>query len=146
MRPIRRSEHETRVEMMPLIDVVFLLLTFFIYAMVLMVRAEVLPVPLESYVSGTPAEPRPSISVTIAVDGNIYVNRTIVDLEGVATAVSNELENEPGAAIYVVVEDGEASVDRGPLLTGTWDKLRHEGLEIFLVGAPKKEEVINGVP
>ena len=48
MRPLRRSEHETRVEMMPLIDVVFLLLTFFIYAMVLMVRAEVLPVPLES--------------------------------------------------------------------------------------------------
>ena len=41
MRPLRRSEHETRVEMMPLIDVVFLLLTFFIYAMVLMVRAEV---------------------------------------------------------------------------------------------------------
>ncbi len=30
MRPIRRTEHETRVEMMPLIDVVFVLLTFFI--------------------------------------------------------------------------------------------------------------------
>jgi len=146
MRPLRRSEHETRVEMMPLIDVVFLLLTFFIYAMVLMVRAEVLPVPLESYVSGTPAEPRPSISVTIAVDGNIYVNKTIVDLDGVALAVSKELEDEPEGVIYVVVEDGEATVDRGPLLTGTWDTLRHEGLEIFLVGAPKQEETLDGAP
>ena len=51
MRPLRRTDHDTRVEMMPLIDVGFLLLTFFIYAMVLMVRAEVLPVPLESYAS-----------------------------------------------------------------------------------------------
>ncbi len=146
MRPIRRSEYETRVEMMPLIDVIFLLLTFFIYAMVLMVRAEVLPVPLESYASGAPAEPRTSISVTIGVDGNIYVNRDIVGLERIAETVQHELKDDPNAAIYVVVEDGEASVDRGPLLTGTWDALRHEGLEIFLVGAPKPSEDSNHVP
>jgi len=146
MRPLRRSEHETRVEIMPLIDVVFLLLTFFIYAMVLMVRAEVLPVPLESYVSGTTAEPRSTISVTIAVDGNIYVNQTIVTLDEVARAVSEELEQEPKAAIYVVVEDGDAAVDRGPLLTGTWDRLRHQGLELFLVGAPKQVEPTDVTP
>ena len=146
MRPLRRSEHETRVEIMPLIDVVFLLLTFFIYAMVLMVRAEVLPVPLESYVSGTTAEPRSTISVTIAVDGNIYVNQTIVTLDEVARAVSEELEQEPKAAIYIVVEDGDAAVDRGPLLTGTWDRLRHQGLELFLVGAPKQVESTDVTP
>ncbi len=138
MRPIRRSEHETRVEMMPLIDVVFLLLTFFIYAMVLMVRAEVLPVPLESYVSSAPAEPRASIAVTIAIDGNIYVNEKVVLPGEVGDEVSDALQRDPNAAIYFVVEDGEANVDRGPLLTSTWDELRNQGLEIFLVGAPKE--------
>ena len=146
MRPLRRNEHETRIEIMPLIDVVFLLLTFFIYAMVLMVRAEVLPVPLESYVSGATAEPRSTISVTIAVDGNIYVNQTIVTLDEVVRAVSEELEQEPKAAIYIVVEDGDAAVDRGPLLTGTWDRLRHQGLELFLVGAPKQVEPTDVTP
>ena len=140
MRAIRRTEHETRIEMMPLIDVVFLLLTFFIYAMVLMVRAEVLPVPLESYESGVAAEPRSSISVTIAVDGNIYVGQTVVSLDDVAQTVNMKLVENPGAAIYLVVEDGEAIVDRGPLLTGTWDQLRLTGLEIFLVGAPDVED------
>lgn len=139
MRPIRRTEHDTRIEMMPLIDIVFLLLTFFIYAMVLMVRAEVLPVPLESYVSGTQAETRASISVTIAVDGNIYVGKTIVPIEQVATTVAQQHETSPDAVIYLVVEDGEAVVDRGPLLTGTWDQLRNAGLEIFLVGAPTEK-------
>ena len=146
MRPLRRTEHEARVEILPLIDVVFLLLTFFIYAMVLMVRTEILPVPLESYVSGTKAEPRPSISVTLAVDGNIYVGKTIVTLENVASAVIEKQDVKPNSAIYLVVEDGEAVVDRGPLLTGTLDQLRSKGLEIFLVGAPVSKENFDDVP
>jgi biopolymer transport protein ExbD len=141
MRPLRRTKHETRIEMMPLIDVVFLLLTFFIYAMVLMVRAEVLPVPLESYDSGVAAVPRSSISVTIAVDGNIYVGRSIVLPQDVGQAVIRKLEDNPDAVIYLIVEDGEAIVDRGPLLTGTWDQLRKNGLEIFLVGTPDVEDL-----
>ncbi len=139
MRPLRRTEHDTRIEMMPLIDVVFLLLTFFIYSMVLMVRAEVLPVPLESYVSGSTAEPRQTISVTIAIDGNIYIGETVVPLENVAERVKEQHEAMPESVVYLVVEDGEAIVDRGPLLTGTWDQLRNAGLEIFLVGAPTLE-------
>ncbi len=146
MRPIRRTDYETRVEMMPLIDVVFLLLTFFVYAMVLMVRAEVLPVPLESYVSGTAAEPRQSISITIAVDGKIYVGKEIVQLSEVAQKVIEKTIETPESAIYLVVEDGESDTDRGPILTGTWDQLRNHGLEIFLVGAPNEEEPINDDP
>ena len=143
MRPIRRTDYDTRIEMMPLIDVIFLLLTFFIYAMVLMVRVEILPVPLESYISGTTAEPRQTISVTIAVDGNIYVGQTIVQLSNVAKVVAQQRETSPESAVYLVVEDGEAIVDRGPLLTGTWDQLRNAGLEIFLVGAPKPQGETN---
>lgn len=131
---------------MPLIDVVFLLLTFFIYAMVLMVRAEVLPVPLESYISGEAAEPRSTISITIAIDGNIYVGQTVVPLAGVVQEVLTKVQEKPDAAIYLVVEAGDAAVDRGPLLTGTWDQLRSQGLEIFLVGAPSNLEKVKNVP
>ena len=143
MRPIRRTEHDARIELMPLIDVIFLLLTFFIYAMVLMVRAEILPVPLESYISGTQAETRPTISVTIAVDGNIYVGKTVVKLADIAETITQQIDGSPDTAIYLVVEDGEAIVDRGPLLTGTWDQLRNAGLELFLVGAPQNKSSNN---
>ena len=51
MFTIRRTDHEARVEIMPLIDVIFLLLTFFIYAMVLMVRAALLPVEMHGFSS-----------------------------------------------------------------------------------------------
>jgi len=139
MRPLRRTEHNTRIEVMPLIDVVFLLLTFFIYAMVLMVRAEVLPVPFESYVSGETAKPQPVVSITLAVDGNIYVGTTVVTLDHLVDAVNMTLRKKPEAALYLVMEDGHSIVDRGPLLTGAWDRLRTENLEVFLVGAPSEE-------
>ena len=133
MRPLRRTEHDTRIEIMPLIDVVFLLLTFFIYAMVLMVRAEVLPVPFESYISGEPATPKQAVSITIAVDGNLYVGTNVVTLDG--------LIEKPEAVLYLVMEDGHSVVDRGPLLTGAWDRLHAENLEVFLVGAPNEESL-----
>ena len=104
MRPLRRTEHEARIEIMPLIDVVFLLLTFFIYAMVLMVRAEVLPVPLESYVSGTPAEPRPTISVTLAIDGNIYVGTSIVMLNDRSEEHTSELQSRRNLVCRLLLE------------------------------------------
>lgn len=141
MRPLRRTEHDTRIEIMPLIDVVFLLLTFFIYAMVLMVRAEVLPVPFESYISGEAATPKQAVSITIAVDGNLYVGTNVVTLDGLIKSVRSKLSEKPEAVLYLIMEDGHSVVDRGPLLTGAWDRLREENLEVFLVGAPNEESI-----
>ena len=141
MRPLRRTEHDTRIEVMPLIDVVFLLLTFFIYAMVLMVRAEVLPVPFESYISGELATPKQVVSITIAVDGNVYVGTNVVTLDGLIKSVRSKLSEKPEAVLYLVMEDGHSVVDRGPLLTGVWDRLHAENLKVFLVGAPKEESL-----
>ena len=66
MRALRRPQHETRIEIMPLIDVIFLLLTFFIYAMVLMVRAELLPVEMHAFASGEPAQVPPAVAITMS--------------------------------------------------------------------------------
>jgi len=140
MRPLRRTEHDTRVEIMPLIDVVFLLLTFFIYAMVLMVRVEVLPVPFESYISGETATPKPAISITIAIDGNMYIGTTVVTLDELVESVRSKLMDKPESVLYLVMEDGHSVVDRGPLLTGAWDRLRAVNLEVFLVGSPSEEK------
>ncbi len=144
MRSLRRTEHDTRVEIMPLIDVVFLLLTFFIYAMVLMIRAEVLPVPFETYISGEAATPKPAVSITIAVDGNIYVGTKVVTLDELIVAVHEKIAEKPETSLYLVMEDGQSIVDRGPLLTGAWDRLRSEKLEVLLVGSANKEPVNDG--
>ena len=75
MRPIRHYDDEVRLELTPLIDVVFLLLTFFIFSMVMMVRANVLPVELVGIASAETAGDNLAAAITIDRDGHYYFNR-----------------------------------------------------------------------
>jgi biopolymer transport protein ExbD len=136
MLTLRRPEPETRIELMPLIDVIFLILTFFIYAMVLMVQVDVVPVPMESYISGEKADPVPATSITIDLDGSIYVGQQVTALENVQSAIQSLLKEKPDTAIYLVMAAGDGDIDRGPILTSLWDRLRESGIEIKLVGQP----------
>jgi biopolymer transport protein ExbD len=69
-----------RIEMLPLIDIVFLLLIFFIYAMLSMAVHRSLPVSLP--VSST-AEIHTELNLTVTVknSGQIFIDRAKVSLE-----------------------------------------------------------------
>ncbi|MAT81092.1 MAG: hypothetical protein CMJ29_05540 [Phycisphaerae bacterium] len=138
MLRLRREELEPRIELMPLIDVIFLILTFFIYAMVLMVRVDVLPVPLETYASSDEPKSTPAVGITLRLDGSIYVGHDEVGLNNVLQSVQQVLEDEPGTIVYLVMEDGNGTVDRGPILTGLWDSLHLAGIDIQLVGQDRE--------
>jgi biopolymer transport protein ExbD len=68
--PARRP----RIEMLPLIDIVFLLLVFFIYAMLSMAVHRGLPVSLPES-STAKIEKELLLSVTVAADGTIYLDK-----------------------------------------------------------------------
>jgi biopolymer transport protein ExbD len=137
MISLRRSAHETRVEIMPLIDVIFLLLTFFIYAMVLMVRAELMPIPLQSYLSGERATPKPAVTVSITLDGGAHFNRDPIEIVDIIERIRTAQAMEPDTVVYIALEDGEGEIDRGPLLTSLIDQLTTASIEFSLVGRPK---------
>ena len=140
MLRLRRAEPDMRIELMPLIDVIFLILTFFIYAMVLMVRVDMVPVPLESYASGESPEADPAIAVTLRLDGSIYVGQDDTGLNGMLDSIKASQAENPELVIYLAVEAGEGSTDRGPLLTSVWDRLNRAGIDIKLVGQPSGEQ------
>lgn len=125
------------MEIMPLIDVIFLMLTFFIYALVLMVPIELLPVPLQTFASGEPAQPAPLVTVTIALDGRLFVNREPVAMELIPERLTQAVANDPRTVLAIALADGQGEVDRAPILTELWDNLEGLGLEVNLVGAPK---------
>ena len=83
------SGYETkkaRVEMLPLIDVVFLLLVFFIYAMVSMVVHRGIKVDLPQ--AGTAAMERDDfISITLDAENRLFLNAEPIEPELVAAKV-----------------------------------------------------------
>jgi biopolymer transport protein ExbD len=138
MRQLRRPQHETRVEIMPLIDVIFLLLTFFIYAMVLMVRAELLPVEMHAFASGEPAKVPPAIAITIDRNGSLFFNREQIAMSAVLQRLQAVRAADPETVIYVAAE-ATGTLDRLPTFLDLYDQLAHAGLNIKLVGSPKPE-------
>lgn len=112
MAHIRRTSPEPRMEMTPLIDVVFLLLTFFIFAMVMMVRANVLDLKLPDLASAEHADQTPLIAVSLDTQGQLYIDSEPVAWEEFVAVLSDRQKARPDAHIAVAVDtDGGARAD-----------------------------------
>ena len=120
-----------------MIDVIFLLLVFFIYAMVLMVRVDLVPMELHSFQTGQPAEPAPAATISIDLDGNVFLDRKPIDLDELADSVNERTIIDPATVVYLAVAEGPSNTDRAPVLQDVWDRLRPTGVTINLVGRPK---------
>jgi biopolymer transport protein ExbD len=77
------SSRKARIDMLPLIDIVFLLLVFFIYAMLSMAVHHALPVALPISTTA-PLDKQVNLSITIDVDGNVFVDEQPVALSVLA--------------------------------------------------------------
>jgi biopolymer transport protein ExbD len=137
----RDTSLEPRLEIMPLLDVIFLLLAFFIYAMVVLIRAEILPVQLPELSQGRPATNVEVISITLDAGGSLFVDAQPTDLDSVVTALKSQLEAKPGARVYLAA-DMEGRADRLPTFIELVNRLRGSGIhEFFIVGKPTESSV-----
>jgi biopolymer transport protein ExbD len=114
---------KARVEMLPLIDVVFLLLVFFIYAMLSMVVHHGLKIELPS--AGTAVvEKNDYIDITIDAENHLYLNRLPVEFDELPGRVL-ELR---GAGMKPVFINGDQTADLG-IAIELLDMLKRYGIE-----------------
>ena len=94
-------QRRARIEMLPLIDIVFLLLVFFIYAMLSMAVHRGLPVVLPTS-STSKVDKHLVLSVTVKTDGTIYVDKEQVPLTGLAGFLERRAKgiNQPGVLLF----------------------------------------------
>ena len=85
---------KVRIELIPLIDIVFLLLVFFIYAMLSMAVHRGLPVQLPKS-TATRIEKHTTLSVTVKADGSIFVDKEPVPLFGIGRCTESESRRQP---------------------------------------------------
>lgn len=119
-----------------MLDIVFLLLTFFIYAFLLMVRIDIVPMELRSFESGVTATPSPAATISIDLDGGLFLDRVSLTAEDLVPAIRGRLVEEPRTVLYLAIADGTGSVDRTPTLLEVWSRLQDAGISVNLVGSP----------
>ena len=114
---------KARVEMLPLIDVVFLLLVFFIYAMVSMVLHRGIEVALPR--AGTAALERDDyISITLDADNQLFLDTEPVAAEDIAALVAAR-RGDPGKPVFI---EGDRGADFG-IAIELLDDLKQAGVE-----------------
>lgn len=123
--------------MTPLIDVVFLLLTFFVFSMVLMVRAQVLDVDLPALTAGRAGERVESITVAVDQRGAVFVNGDAVELDALPGKIEDlRAGARPGVEETPVVIAVDAGGRAGRLIEVA-DVLTGAGISRFsVIGRP----------
>lgn len=137
MRRLRRSRFEPRIELTPLIDIMVFLMTFFIYAIVLTVRVDILPMQLKGLEGSEAATPAPAATVSVDLEGNLYFNRETISLDAIATRLLEEQAKDPRTVFYLAVAEGQTDVDRAPILQDVLARVHAVGVPISLVGRPR---------
>ncbi len=103
-RRVRRMGDDARVELTPMIDVVFLLLTFFVFSIVLMIRADVLDVRLPELTAGENAQRVTPITIAIDEQGTLFVNAEQIAQDQIIARVGALRAESPDSPILLAVD------------------------------------------
>jgi len=101
MKLFVETKRKIRIEMIPLIDIMFLLLVFFIYAMLSMAVHRGLPINLPIS-SSAEIDKKLVLSITVKADGSVYLDKSPVILSNLTRRLEIEAEEhkEPGVLLF----------------------------------------------
>ena len=119
MRLPEEPDLPPQIYIVPMIDVIFALLTFFIMSTLYLTRSEGLPINLPK--AGT-AEAQKSTSVTVTIDqqGKLFLNRQPTDLKALEGQVQKIIGTQPQTLVIVSADE---RVSHGQVIT-VMDRLR----------------------
>lgn len=109
-RQVDEPETAPQINIVPMIDVIFAILTFFIMSTLFLGRFEGLAVNLPKAKS---AKPQKVVRATVTLNktGNLYLNKNRLSIEALPNAIRSI--NQPGQDLVVVLNaDGSVTHDR----------------------------------
>jgi len=132
MRNHAQQDDDTEINMTPMLDIVFIMLIFFIVTAVFVKEAgtEVTKPGAETAVQ------RPQVSVMIAItsDGEIWINREKTKLEALRTEVEKLYAENPKGTIAI---QGDEEAD-AVLVMKVYDAVRDAGVEKIAIATELK--------
>src|SRR5262245_7971630 len=104
MRLPRKTPEKARIEIIPMIDIIFFLLVFFMISTLSMTVNRGLPVNLPKAASSQ-KDLRESFNITVTREGDIFLNKEPVALHDIAQRVQAGLEKDPELLAVINADD-----------------------------------------
>ncbi len=119
--PEETDDVPLQINIVPMIDVIFAILTFFIMSSLFLSRSEGLPVNLPQAKMGNVQQQSIPVVVTLDKNGNLALNRQPVKLNEISTKVRALIPSKQHEIIVLINADKSVSHGR---VTAVMDELR----------------------
>ncbi|MBE7381189.1 MAG: biopolymer transporter ExbD [Leptolyngbya sp. SIO1E4] len=130
------SEEALEVNIVPMIDVIFAILAFFILATLFLTRTEGIPVDLPQADSATP-QTQTDFTVTLQPDGSLALDKAPIALEDLRSAIEQALVPNQSAIVTIQADE---QVYHGQVID-VMDELRVlEGVQLGIATEPEPQE------
>jgi biopolymer transport protein ExbD len=104
MRLPRKVPEKARIEIIPMIDIIFFLLVFFMVSTLSMTVNRGLPVNLPKAASSQ-KDVRDSFNITVTQDGTLFLDKEPTTLSDLGQRVKAGLEREPELMVIINADD-----------------------------------------
>ena len=123
MRLSRQEHPKARIEIIPMIDVIFFLLVFFMVSTLSMTINRGLPVNLPTAATSQ-KDVKENLNLTLTQEGQMFLNKAPITLQDLATQVRAALQGEPELMV-IMNADGDV---RHHAVVEVMDELRLAGV------------------
>jgi biopolymer transport protein ExbD len=136
MRVSRRQQPKARIEIIPMIDVIFFLLVFFMISTLSMTINRGLPVALPTAVTSQ-KDLQENINLTLTRGGELFLNKEPITLQDIGPRLKAALAAEP-ALVVILNADGEV---RHSAVVDVMDELRMAGVSRLAIAVKPERKV-----
>ena len=125
MRGRKRKAEESEVDLTPMLDIVFILLIFFIVTATFIKENAIDLTPPPPAPPDQPVNPRPTVLIRITEDSLVTVNGRLSDVGSVRAAIERRIAENPESAVLVQAHPRA----RNQLVIMIVDQARSAGIE-----------------
>ncbi|MFE4106875.1 ExbD/TolR family protein [Almyronema epifaneia] len=97
-------EEELSINIVPMIDVIFAILAFFILSTLFLTQAEGLPVDLPN-AETSETQQQADFTVTIEASGDMFLNKEPIDIRALRAAIDEQLQSGQSALVTVQADE-----------------------------------------
>ena len=113
-----------RIEIIPLIDIIFFLLATFVMVSLSMVKNQGITVKLPTAVTSAPEDRKLSVTVSINETGQIYLDTELMSMENLQGRLSKLKRENPNLTVFI---NGDERADFGKAIE-VFDQIRLIGI------------------
>ena len=99
------EEDNSQINILPMIDIIFVILSFFIVSSLYLVKLETIPVNLPSAVTSN-QEKDSLIVVTLNLENNVFIDEKFVDASTLENEIRSKLKNSKNKKVILRADKG----------------------------------------